>query len=93
VGGELSDETLRDCKTLKVTRSSRFAFLGRSESQSVGRLEGLAHSCPGCSGLVRYLGLLQLAALGQGAMIGAGIFLLTGKTAAAETGPAILIPS
>lgn len=41
--------------------------------------------------LVRSLGAWQLVLLGVGAIIGAGIFVLTGKVAASYTGPAIVI--
>src|ERR1700704_2016177 len=42
-------------------------------------------------GLRRVLGPLQLIALGIGAIIGTGIFVLSGQTAAANAGPAIVI--
>ncbi|MGH9831074.1 MAG: amino acid permease, partial [Blastocatellia bacterium] len=42
-------------------------------------------------GLKRTLGALNLTTLGIGAIIGAGIFVLTGQAAAAYAGPAILL--
>lgn len=42
-------------------------------------------------GLKRALGATDLVALGVGAIIGAGIFVLTGSTAAQYAGPAIII--
>jgi APA family basic amino acid/polyamine antiporter len=42
-------------------------------------------------GLKRVLGPWQLALLGVGAIIGTGIFVLTGQAAAANAGPAIVI--
>src|SRR6516225_11392437 len=41
--------------------------------------------------LRRSLGALNLVALGIGAIIGAGIFVLTGHAAAANAGPAIVL--
>ena len=43
------------------------------------------------SGLKRSLGPLNLMSLGIGAIIGAGIFVLTGQVASANAGPAIMI--
>src|SRR5688500_7430086 len=43
------------------------------------------------SGLRRVLGPVQLTALGIGAIIGAGIFVLTGQAAAQHAGPAIVL--
>jgi APA family basic amino acid/polyamine antiporter len=43
------------------------------------------------SELKRSLGPLNLMSLGIGAIIGAGIFVLTGQVAAAHTGPAIML--
>src|SRR3954451_6605426 len=42
-------------------------------------------------GLRRVLGVWQLMMLGVGAIIGTGIFVLTGQAAAANAGPAIVI--
>src|SRR5215207_7851878 len=42
-------------------------------------------------GLKRVLGPTQLISLGVGAVIGTGIFVLTGQAAAAHAGPAIVI--
>src|SRR6185295_12410888 len=52
----------------------------RAEADAVG-----AHS------LKRSLGALNLTALGIGAIIGAGIFVLTGQAAALHAGPAVPI--
>ena len=43
------------------------------------------------SELKRSLGPINLMSLGIGAIIGAGIFVLTGQVAAAHTGPAIML--
>ena len=45
----------------------------------------------GAGGLQRVLGAWQLVMLGVGAVIGTGIFVLTGQAAAANAGPAIVI--
>src|SRR6478672_770409 len=45
----------------------------------------------GSGGLKRVLGVWQLVTLGVGAIIGTGIFVLTGQAAAANAGPAIVI--
>src|SRR4026208_1878379 len=45
----------------------------------------------GGEGLRRVLGRRDLVALGVGAVIGAGIFVLTGQAAAAYAGPAIVL--
>jgi len=45
----------------------------------------------GGAGLKRVLGPNQLTMLGVGAIIGTGIFVLTGQAAAANAGPAIVI--
>jgi basic amino acid/polyamine antiporter, APA family len=45
----------------------------------------------GSGGLQRVLGPAQLTMLGVGAVIGTGIFVLTGQAAAANAGPAIVI--
>ena len=41
--------------------------------------------------LKRVLGPINLVALGIGAIIGAGIFVLTGSTAARNSGPAVIL--
>ena len=45
----------------------------------------------GAGGLKRVLGPVNLVALGVGAIIGTGIFVLTGQAAAANAGPGIVI--
>ena len=45
----------------------------------------------GTAGLRRVLGVWQLVMLGVGAIIGTGIFVLTGQAAAANAGPAIVL--
>jgi APA family basic amino acid/polyamine antiporter len=45
----------------------------------------------GAGGLKRVLGPVQLVMLGVGAVIGTGIFVLTGQAAAANAGPAIVL--
>jgi basic amino acid/polyamine antiporter, APA family len=59
-------------------------------TKSIERIqhEQLGH---GSGGLKRVLGPAQLTMLGVGAVIGTGIFVLTGQAAAANAGPAIVI--
>ena len=54
-------------------------------------IDGLLDSSRVGHGLPRVLGSLNLVALGIGAIIGTGIFVLSGQTAAANAGPAIII--
>ncbi len=54
------------------------------------KVEQLGHG-EGGGGLKRVLGPTQLTLLGVGAIIGTGIFVLTGQAAAANAGPAIVI--
>jgi basic amino acid/polyamine antiporter, APA family len=51
----------------------------------------LQHEAEGDTGLKRALGPVNLTAIGIGGIIGAGIFVLTGKVAAENAGPAIVI--
>jgi APA family basic amino acid/polyamine antiporter len=53
--------------------------------------EQLGESQTGDGGLKRVLGPAQLVMLGVGAIIGTGIFVLTGQAAAANAGPAIVL--
>jgi len=55
--------------------------------KSIAQIQGEAARSP----LKRSLGALNLTSLGVGAIIGAGIFVLTGQVAAANAGPAIMI--
>src|SRR6188508_3090799 len=54
-------------------------------------ISALLESAAGTHGLRRVLGPMNLIALGIGAIIGTGIFVLTGQAAAANAGPAIVI--
>ncbi|MFL5245426.1 MAG: amino acid permease [Gemmataceae bacterium] len=54
-------------------------------------LETLLAEMKGENRLRRILGPVQLSALGIGAIIGAGIFVMTGRAAAQDAGPAIMI--
>ena len=49
------------------------------------------HSDAGVNGLRRSLSLFSVTSLGIGALIGAGIFVLTGHAAAQYAGPAIVL--
>ena len=51
----------------------------------------IAHSNGDNTGFKRTLGRMNLAALGVGAIIGAGIFVLSGQAAAQYAGPAIIV--
>lgn len=54
-------------------------------------LEQLLQEMAGENRLRRALGPVSLTALGVGAIIGAGIFVMTGRAAAQEAGPAIMV--
>src|SRR6187455_2266241 len=54
-------------------------------------LEMLAAEASGENRLRRILGPIGLTSLGVGAIIGAGIFVMTGRVAAQDAGPAIVI--
>ena len=55
-------------------------------------IEQLLHTAENAEhGLKRALGAIDLTALGVGAIIGAGIFVLTGNAAAMHAGPAIIL--
>lgn len=54
-------------------------------------LETLHAEMEGENRLRRVLGPINLTSLGIGAIIGAGIFVMTGRTAAADAGPAIIM--
>ena len=54
-------------------------------------LEGLIAELAGENRLRRALGPVSLTALGVGCIIGAGIFVMTGRAAAEDAGPAITI--
>lgn len=64
---------------------SRGLFAKKSISALVAEASDTKH------GLKRTLGPLNLTAMGVGAIIGAGFFVLTGQAAAANAGPAVLI--
>src|SRR5436190_10517894 len=59
-------------------------------TKPVERIEA-EQSAHGNAGLKRVLGPGQLVMLGVGAIIGTGIFVLTGQAAAANAGPAIVL--
>jgi basic amino acid/polyamine antiporter, APA family len=54
-------------------------------------IETLLKEMKGENRLRRILGPVQMSALGIGAIIGAGIFVMTGRAAAQEAGPAIMV--
>src|SRR5437868_5928739 len=54
-------------------------------------LEMLAAEAKGENRLRRILGPIGLTSLGVGAIIGAGIFVMTGRAAAQDAGPAIIL--
>src|SRR5580693_8674955 len=54
-------------------------------------LELLAEEAKGENRLRRVLGPIGLTSLGVGAIIGAGIFVMTGRVAADNAGPAIML--
>src|SRR5579859_212881 len=58
-------------------------------TKSIGRI--LSEADGGAHGLKRTLGATQLVALGIGAIIGAGLFSLTGLAAAQNSGPAVVL--
>ncbi|MGE3808795.1 MAG: amino acid permease [Gemmataceae bacterium] len=55
------------------------------------RLTVLLHEAAGEQQLRRILGPIALTSLGVGAIIGAGIFVMTGRAAAIDAGPSIMI--
>src|SRR5437016_1444051 len=55
------------------------------QAEAAGQVEGDTHT------LKRALGVLNLVTLGIGAIIGAGIFVLTGTAASQYAGPAIVL--
>src|SRR5438874_12547837 len=59
--------------------------------KSVAILQAEAGETEGAHSLKRALGALNLTTLGIGAIIGAGIFVLTGTAAANYAGPAIML--
>ena len=64
------------------------SFLTRKTIEDLrGWGDGDAHG----PGFTRSLGVVSLTALGIGAIIGAGIFVLTGAAAARYAGPAIIL--
>jgi len=65
--------------------SNLFARLGLKKS--IAKIQAEAAKSP----LKRTLGPINLMSLGVGAIIGAGIFVLTGQVASANAGPAIMI--
>jgi APA family basic amino acid/polyamine antiporter len=60
-------------------------------TKSIEQIKAEQLSEEGGAGLRRVLGPTQLVLLGVGAVIGTGIFVLTGQAAAANAGPAIVI--
>src|SRR2546426_11296371 len=54
-------------------------------------LETLLKEAEGDNRLRRVLGPIALSSLGVGAIIGAGIFVMTGRAAALDAGPAIML--
>src|SRR5438128_12656024 len=54
-------------------------------------LETLLAEMAGENRLRRVLGPISLTSLGVGAIIGAGIFVMTGRTAAVDAGPAVVL--
>ncbi len=64
--------------------------MGLLATKSIEQLKAEANET-GEHSLKRVLGPVNLITLGIGAIIGTGIFVLTGQTAAANTGPAIVL--
>ena len=60
-------------------------------TKSIEQIAGEQLGQSGAGGLKRVLGPGQLIMLGVGAIIGTGIFVLTGQAAAANAGPAIVL--
>ena len=61
------------------------------DTKSIEQISAEQLGKEGTGGLRRVLGPAQLIMLGVGAIIGTGIFVLTGQAAAANAGPAIVI--
>ena len=64
-----------------------FQAMNLFKRKSISELQAESHSE---HGLKRALGPVNLTALGIGAIVGAGIFVLTGQAAAKYAGPAIV---
>src|SRR5216117_2468002 len=67
------------------------AMKRRSQLFAVKPVEVLLAEMAGEHRLRRVLGPISLTALGVGAIIGAGIFVTTGKTAANDAGPSVML--
>ncbi len=65
--------------------------MGLWSTKSVAVLQAEASTTEGEHTLKRSLGAMNLTMLGIGAIIGAGIFVLTGTAAAQYAGPAVVI--
>src|SRR5262249_15122344 len=80
---------------IRATRSTepREARMGRQASDPVARkpIETLIREMKGGERLHRVLGPVALTALGVGATIGAGIFVLTGEAAYDYAGPSLIV--
>jgi APA family basic amino acid/polyamine antiporter len=77
-----------------MTRAASFGhalgIMSIFATKSIERIHG-EQLGGGNGGLKRVLGPMQLMMLGVGAIIGTGIFVLTGQAAAAHAGPAIVL--
>ena len=67
----------------------RYTVMSLFATKSISRI--LSESEAGAHRLKRTLGPVQLVALGIGAIIGAGLFSLTGVAAAQNSGPAVIL--
>lgn len=75
--GRLRERKQKEVYTLKLFRKKSMEFMKKQTS--------------GKSGLQKALGPFDLTMLGVGAVIGTGIFVLTGVVAAKSSGPAIIL--
>lgn len=73
------------------TRLSEAAQSREPRATFLLRKKPIAHFASGTGGLVRTFGTTDLVLLGVGAIIGAGIFVLTGVAAATLAGPAVVL--
>jgi APA family basic amino acid/polyamine antiporter len=77
------------CGVARMTNLSR-DFMGLTSRKSIAQLQSEATGEGEGHTLKRALGALNLTTLGIGAIIGAGIFVLTGTAAAQHAGPAVV---
>src|SRR6185436_6793069 len=82
------DQQVPTDKRWKLGRRPQMALKDVLRRKSI---ETLMAEMAGEHSLARVLGPIALTSLGVGAIIGAGIFVMTGRVAAVDAGPAIVV--